>query len=136
MAGVEEENRQRIALFLVFVGAGLILAGVALMIQHYRQIEVHQTPVPPLSTDKRLSDAKVIRHILLLLLVLMGIFSVASFAFLRWSRRFRRWMFHRPQPATPDGASAHRIRRRPNPPRRTASGRTATREWLTLRATL
>jgi uncharacterized membrane protein YidH (DUF202 family) len=103
MAGVEEENRQRIALFLVFVGAGLILAGVALMIQHYRQIEVHQTLVPPLSEDKRLSDAKVIRHILLLLLVLVGIFSVASFAFLRWSRRFRRWMFHRPQPATPDG---------------------------------
>jgi len=103
MAGVEEENRQRLALFLVLVGVGLILAGAALMIRHYHQIEVHQTPIPPVSADRRLSDLRAIQRILLLLLVLVVIFSVASFAFLRWSRRFRRWMFYKPQPATPDG---------------------------------
>lgn len=103
MAGVEEENRQRIALFLVLVGIGLILAGVALTFRHYHDIAKHQMPVPEPSVDQKLADARAIQQILLLLLVLVGIFSVASFAFLRWSRRFRRWMFYKPQPATPDG---------------------------------
>ena len=100
MAGVEEENRQRIALFLVLVGVGLILAGIALMIRHYHEIDAHQVPVPQTSVDKKL---RAIQQILFLLVVLVVIFSVASFAFLRWSRRFRRWMFYKPQPATPDG---------------------------------
>jgi len=99
MAGVEEENRKHIALFLLVVGVGLILVGIFLMIRHYHQIDVHQTPLPQTSVDKKL---RAIQQILFLLIVLVIIFSTASIAFLRWSRRFRRWIFYKPQPATPD----------------------------------
>ena len=123
MAGVEEENRQRIALVLVLVGVGLILAGVALMIRHYHEIDMHQAPIPQTSVDKKI---RAIQHMLFLLIVLLGIFSVASIAFLRWSRRFRRWMFYKPRPATPDGDvwAMHRppdeFREDPNTPPRGA----------------
>mgnify|MGYP001229591182 CR=1 FL=1 len=37
----------------------------------------------------------------LLVVVLIIIFIVSSLAFLRWSRSFRRWVFHKPRPPTP-----------------------------------
>lgn len=101
MAGVEENNRQRIAFVLALVGGGLILAGLALAIHQFEQTEAVQPH--PARGDKPLADAQAIRSILFLLLILVGVFAVASLAFLRWSRSFRRWLLHKPAPATPDG---------------------------------
>ena len=100
MAGVEEGNRSRIALVIGVIGAILVILGLALIIQ-----QMEQTSVVPLHApiaEKKVVNARVIQSMLFLLLVLVGVFAVASLAFLRWSRRFRRWLLHKPRPATPD----------------------------------
>ncbi len=98
MAGVGEEYRRRIAMYLFLVGLGLILGGVVLVVLHRRDILLHGSP-PALA--QAASSAQVIRGVLFLSLVLVGIFAVSSLAYLRWSRRFRRLLFHKPAPPTP-----------------------------------
>jgi uncharacterized membrane protein YidH (DUF202 family) len=100
MAGVEEGNRSRIAVVLGVIGAILVILGLALIIQQMEQTSFvsPRTPV----AEKKVVNARVIQSMLFLLLVLVGVFAVASLAFLRWSRRFRRWLLHKPRPATPN----------------------------------
>ena len=109
MAGVEESNRRRIAVVLALMGGGLILAGLALGVHQFAQTEAAQPQTGP--GVKPVADARAIRSILFLLLILVGVFGVASLAFLRWSRSFRRWLLRKPSPATPDGDvwSMHRL---------------------------
>ncbi len=100
MAGVAEENRRRIGKALCLLGAGLILAGVALVLQHRGTIASSQKPAPGGPANSNILFAQAIRQVLFWLLVLMGIFGVSTFAFLRWSRRFRNWMLCQPHPPT------------------------------------
>ncbi|NLX23470.1 MAG: hypothetical protein GXY55_17605 [Phycisphaerae bacterium] len=101
MAGVDEKSRRWVASVLALVGIGLILAGIALLVQHERQLEGPLNPPPTVSIEHR-TAAQAIQRVLVLVLVLFGIFSVVSYAFLRWSRRFRQWLLYKPRPATPD----------------------------------
>lgn len=111
MAGVEEENRRRIAGVLCLVGVCLILIGVALALQDRGRIEARQNPLQQTSEDRNVLLAQAIREVLFWLLVLVGIFAVSTFAFLRWSRGFRARLFHRPHPPTSaeDVWTMHRV---------------------------
>ena len=100
MAGVGEEHRGRIATALMLVGAGLILTGVALVFQHRHQVAASQNPFGQASPDQNLLLAYAMRQILFWLLILVGVFSISTFAFLRWSRRFRDRLLRRPRPPT------------------------------------
>jgi len=101
MAGVEENRRQRIAMLLVVAGILLILVGIGFSLRYQDEIETLQRPVTS-SPSERISQAKAIQRMLFLLLVIVGIFSVGTFAFLRWSRKFRAWILRKPHSATPD----------------------------------
>jgi len=101
MAGVAEENRQRIAAALVLAGCGLILTGLALVLQYRHRMEAAQSYVHQASTEQNVLLAHTIKRVLFWLLILVGVFSVSTFAFLRWSRRFRRWLLRKPRPPTP-----------------------------------
>jgi len=118
MAGVEESSRPRIAILLALVGAGLILAGLALVIDQIHQALASQQPRLAAAADRPVVQARAIRNILFLTIVLVGVFSVATLAFLRWSRHFRRRLFHKPPPATPDGDvwAMHRLPEQANAP--------------------
>lgn len=112
MAGVAEENRRRIAAALCLLGAGLILAGVAVILQHRATVGTEQTLLSDASANRdNVFVAQAIQKVLLWVLVLMGIFGVSTFAFLRWSRRFRNWLLYRPHPPTPadDIWAMHRL---------------------------
>ena len=54
---------------------------------------------------------RVARDVLFVALVLLIVFVVSTFAFLRWSRHFRRWMLRKPHSPTPasDVWSMHRV---------------------------
>jgi hypothetical protein len=118
MAGVEESSRPRIAILLALVGAGLILAGLALVIDQFRETMDSQQPRPTAVASRQVVQARAIRYVLFLTIVLVGVFSVATLAFLRWSRRFRRWLLRKPPPATPDGDvwAMHRLPEQANAP--------------------
>ncbi|MBP7933463.1 MAG: hypothetical protein KA354_02335 [Phycisphaerae bacterium] len=103
MAGVEENRRQRTALILVLFGAGLIILGFILSLRQQEEMETVTKPVTTMSAEQRSSWAQAIRQFLFLMLVILGVFSVGTLAFLRWSRRFRQWLLHKPPAATPNG---------------------------------
>lgn len=107
MAGVEENNRSRLAIALGVIGLLLIAVGLVLVILYVGETAAKT----PRVAAKKQVDPATIRGVLFLLLVLVGIFVVASLAFLRWSRSFRRWVFHKPAPATPsaDVWAMHRL---------------------------
>lgn len=111
MDGTEQESRRRLAQVLCLVGLGLVLAGGALLVQHYATLPTVQSPRPPADENQNYELARLIQRVLFWLLVLIVIFGVSTFAFLRWSRRFRHWVFHRPHPPTPsdDVWSMHRL---------------------------
>ncbi len=117
MAGVEERNRSRLAVALGAIGLGLVIVGLVLVIQHVDETAAKT----PRAVAQGAVTADAIRGVLFLVLVLVGIFVVASLAFLRWSRGFRRWIFHKPAPATPsaDVWAMHRLpEEADNPPSR------------------
>jgi hypothetical protein len=65
-------------------------------------------------TASRPADAasrSILEYMLFLVVVLVGIFLVSSFAFLRWSKHFRRRVFREPIRPTPseDVWSMHRL---------------------------
>jgi hypothetical protein len=108
MAGVQEENRLRIALALLGLGAVLILIGVALGVQHYHRLRVLEEAPPVLTQGApgvhldREAQVKLIRRVLFVLVVLVGILAVSLTALRLWSRRFKRVLLHKPAPPTPD----------------------------------
>ena len=108
MAGVQEENRLRIALLLLGLGSGLVLFGVLLGAEHYRsahavQVQpVHAAPAPAVHLT-RSAEVGLIKQILFILVVLVSILAVSLYAFRLWSRRFRQMLLHKPAPPTPDG---------------------------------
>ena len=65
----------------------------------------------PTSMPSTAVAPQTIRYLLFLLVVLAGIFLVSSFAFLRWSRRYRSHIFREPsQPtASEDAWSMHQL---------------------------
>jgi uncharacterized membrane protein YidH (DUF202 family) len=105
MAGVQEENRLRIALMLMALGVLLIFGGILLGVQQYRTVQASQVrplkaeaPAVQLDRDKQV---QLIRAVLFVLLVLTGILAVSLYAFRRWSRRFRQWLLRKPARPTP-----------------------------------
>lgn len=117
MAGVQEENRRRIALLLLGLGLALITIGVGMGIVSYRSARPAETtsssakPPPPRIQLERDKQARLIQQVLFLLLVLVGILSVSLYAFHLWSRRFRRMLFRKPAPPTPseDAWAMHQL---------------------------
>ena len=126
MAGVAEENRRRIASVLCLLGAGLMLAGVALVIRHREVVSAGRTVLSPAATDPDMMLVYVIKQVLFWVFVLVGVFGLSTFAFLRWSRRYRKWLFHRPHAPTPadDLWSMHHL---PDEPPAGAGGRRRSR---------
>jgi len=109
MAGVQEENRLRIALLLLGLGGGLVLFGVLLGAEHYRSSHAPEQ-VPPAHAASapavhltRQAEVGLIKQILFILVVLVSILAVSLYAFRLWSRRFRQMLLHKPAPPTPDG---------------------------------
>lgn len=105
MAGVQEENRRRIALSLLAVGTALILLGVFLWISHQRGIADTATLTPMTKPGRspvdKVTQVKVIQHVLFMLIVLIGILSVSLYALKVWSRRYRQALFRKPAAPTP-----------------------------------
>jgi len=99
MAGVLEEHRRRLALGLSLVGICLVLVGFWLIVQHQSELD-ERLPQQTLSAEQRVQLAKQLRTVLFFLVLLVGIFSISVFAFLRWSRNFRRVLLRRPNPPT------------------------------------
>jgi hypothetical protein len=109
MAGVAEENRRRLAGFLCVVGLVLILVGIGLTLKFQSDVAGLPTPVKKLPDNKAM--AKVLQAVLFWVLVLIVVFTVCTVAFLRWSRRFRKYLLARPHPPTPadDVWARHRL---------------------------
>lgn len=110
MAGVSEENRGRLAGILCIGGMLFVLLGVYLMFQYRFELYESVASGPgPLPDNK--ATARMLQAILFWVLVLIGVFTVCTVAFLRWSRRFRRYLLARPRPPTPsdDVWSMHRL---------------------------
>lgn len=115
MAGVQEENRRRIALSFLVLGLALILLGIGFWVSQQQAIRAGQAlPAGPRQGQIRVDNAtkaKVIQHVLFMLLVLVGILSVSLYAFKLWSRRFKAALFRKPKPPTPsaDVWAMHRV---------------------------
>jgi len=101
MGGVAEESRRRIAGLLCLVGVGLILTGLVLAFRHRGSLVNPDDPLRAVAADTNMEFAQDMKEAMFWLLVLMGVFGLSSLAFLRWSRRFRGWVLHRPHPPTP-----------------------------------
>ena len=108
MAGVQEENRRRIALLLLSLGVILVLVGTGLGLQSRqatRSVAAREAPQDgskrPVVHLKRDQQARLIQQVLFMLLVLVGILSVSLYAFHLWSRRYRRMLLRKPSPPTP-----------------------------------
>jgi hypothetical protein len=115
MAGVQEENRLRIALVLLGLGMLLIVGGIVLGIQQYQALQSSSHgPVSAQATAVHLdrgSQAKLIRNVLFLLVILTVVLVVSLYAFRQWSRRFRQFLLRKPPPPTPseDAWAMHRL---------------------------
>ena len=105
MTDASDDRRQQVAKALLLVGLGMVLAGTALIVHHRASTAAIPTSQPGQADARsRVEDqAKALRVILFYLPVFAGIFGVSTFAFLRWSRRFRKWVFYEPRPPTPAG---------------------------------
>lgn len=108
MAGISEFHRRRVALVLVILGAGLILLGFGVVA--FQQVPYE---MPSKASHVLTPEAKVelMRQLLFWSLVFVLIFTVSTYAFLRWSRHFRRLILRGPRQATPseDVWSMHRL---------------------------
>ncbi len=98
MAGVSETNRKKIASILIALGTGLILIGFLFVLSRPPEEPHTATTRAVLPPHTR---ALLMRQILFWLIVFSLIFAVSTFAFLRWSRRFRAWMNRKPSAPTP-----------------------------------
>ena len=115
MLGIDEENRTRIALVLALIGVILIVGGLAIAVMNGGH---HQIVGPPAPTLPPRTLAHKLTEILFLLVVLVGILMVSTFALVRWTRRYRKWLLHRPQPPTPssDVWAMHKLPSEEEPP--------------------
>jgi hypothetical protein len=109
MAGVSEENRRRLAGFLCLIGLLLILVGVGVTLKYEYDYADFSVPSSKLPDNKAV--AKILQAVLFLVLVLICVFGICTLAFLRWSRRFRKYLLSRPRTATPadDLWARHRL---------------------------
>ena len=55
----------------------------------------------PATTSDTQALGRTLRNILYILVVLVGVFVVSSYAFIRWSRRYKRWLLREPTHPTP-----------------------------------
>jgi O-antigen/teichoic acid export membrane protein len=108
MLGIGEENRRQIALVLALVGLMLILSGVATAVMYGGHDNIVGPPAPAMPSR---TIAQKISNILFLLVLLVGILMVSTYALVRWTRRYRKWLFHKPPRPTPssDVWAMHRL---------------------------
>lgn len=109
MAGVAEENRRRLAGLLCLIGLLLILAGIGLTLKYQSDVAGFSVPAKKLPDNKAV--AKMLQAVLFWVLVLICVFTFCTLAFLRWSRRYRKYLLARPHPPTPadDIWARHRL---------------------------
>lgn len=98
MAGVSEPYRRRLALVLIIVGAALILLGFVAVVNHQRAL---MDSAPPKALLTKQNKALLLRFVLFWGLILFLGLVISTYAFLRWSRRFRKNLTRRPRPPTP-----------------------------------
>jgi hypothetical protein len=55
----------------------------------------------PATMPTRQAMGRTLQYVLYTVLILAGIFVVSSYAFLRWSRRYKRWLLRSPSKPTP-----------------------------------
>ncbi len=110
MAGVAEEHRGRLAGILCIGGLLFVLAGVFLTLEHHYELYESAASGPGALPDNK-ATARMLQGVLFWLLVLISVFAIGTVAFLRWSRRFRKYLLARPHPPTPssDVWSMHRL---------------------------
>ena len=110
MTGNQDEPR-RFATVMVLLAIASILAGLALIAYYQHQIESYRAAHLPPTSQEAIQTAKAMKHLLFGLLLLAGVFLVSSYAFVRWSRRFRNQILRKPRPPTPsdDVWAMHRL---------------------------
>lgn len=123
MAGDDPQAR-RAAAVLLLVGTGLVLIGLALLLQQeYVELALDEValqaqapaggpetaPSPLLPEARR--HGRLLRQVLFLTLILVLVFAVSTLAFLRWSRKYRRSLMRKPRSPTPssDVWAMHRL---------------------------
>lgn len=112
MTDIPDSYRRWIAVLAAIVAAALLVAGWSLMIDLVRPAPPGEdvAATQPISPDTA-QDARRVRAVLFYAMVLVGIFLIGSFAFLRWSRRFRRMVLQKPHDPSPadDVWAMHRL---------------------------
>ncbi len=100
MAGISESKRKQVALMLSGLGAVLIFAGFIIILSRSVDPGTVAAPLQKVSVPKEVRIL-ALKHILFWMVVFFLIFAVSTIAFLRWSRRFRRYILRKPQSPTP-----------------------------------
>ena len=110
MTGNQDQPRQ-FAKAMVLLAIASIVAGLALIAYYQHQIESYRSAHLPPTSQEAIRTARAMKHLLLGLLLLAGVFIISSYAFVRWSRRFRNQLLRKPHPPTPsdDVWAMHRL---------------------------
>jgi len=120
----DDPHARRAAAVLLLVGTGLVLIGLALLLQQeYVELALDEAslhaqapaggpeaaPGPLLPEARR--QGRLLRQVLFLTLILVLVFAVSTLAFLRWSRKYRRSLLRKPRGPTPssDVWAMHRL---------------------------
>jgi cytoskeletal protein RodZ len=112
----EEYRRRIIPWILVFLVILLVAAGLASLIAYTFPDQPMQQETKPLTKEKKVELSQLLRNVLYLLGIIIIIFMFGLWAILRWSRRFRQFLFREPRQETPveDVWAMHRLPEEPD----------------------
>lgn len=100
----------RLTLMLVLVNPVVMTCGVRAQSGESGPDHAITASQPAPTPDAQILG-RTLRNVLYVLLVLVGVFVVSSYAFIRWSRRYKRWLLRQPGQPTPheDVWSMHKL---------------------------
>jgi hypothetical protein len=87
-------------LLLAFIGVSVMSSAVLADSQGSGADSAVAASQPAPTQDPR-ALGRTLRNVLYILLVLVVLFTVSSYAFILWSRRYRRWLLRHPARPTP-----------------------------------
>lgn len=87
-------------LMLVFLHL-ILMAGVAMADSQGPGPGNEAAASQPATTPDQQALGRTLRNVLYILLVLVVLFAVSSYAFILWSRRYKRWLLRHPTQPTP-----------------------------------
>ena len=104
MTDTSDSYRRWLVVGVAIMMALLFVATWSLMIDLTRPATLDEgvATSQPTPSPERVRDARQMRAVLFYVMVLAGVFLVGSFAFLRWSKRFRRVILQKPHDPSPD----------------------------------